>query len=1042
MTTPTSLVRALVAHTAERRKIAAFVAAATTVTAFLVTTAQPASARAALLAAGPVAPNASAVGKLTPRGCAADGSGGTRCDLYAKRGTTQLTGGPNVDIWGFATDSTSAVTAPGPLLVVNQGDSVTITVHNELQIAGMNVALALPGQQSVNGGGGDDVTGAAPGGTMDYTFTASRPGTFVYEAGHTADGARQVAMGLAGALVVLPSTPGTLDGNPAGYPDTSYDDDVPLVLSEVDPAFNADPLNFDVRDYRPIYRLINGHSYPSAANLFATDQAHKVLVRYVNVGQQLHAMSVLGGSQLEIAQDGHPLKYSTTVTAEDVQAGMTLDTIVTMPGTAGVAPDPKTATKVEIYEAGGALDNDSQLANSSSTQVAFGGMLAVLDTQAPVDTSQDYVGPTAKSLSVSPNPSDATKPVTVTATISDAATGGGAVQAAEYVLDADQTSVGVGGGVPMSIGASAVTTTATGTIPTSVLADPAFTAGRHTVYVRGEDASGNWGVYGSVVLNVPKTGPATTAGTATPALTNGTAPIAISATGDDSAAGGTITQAEYFLDNSPAETVRGTAMTINRNASVVSVDATIPVNAPAGPQVGNLAEGSHLVWVRVKDSFGLWGPLLDIPITIDKTAPSVAGAAVSPPATNGKQSDPSNPGYFRISAEITDTASNVVQGEAFLKTAGGNGTGIQMRPVDGKMDSADESMYALVPLSQLTGYKTDQKIPVLVHGKDAAGNWNTTFDTSASLILDRTAPVLGATLSATLGDPGQAAVALRTSLTEANTVRAAEVWTGTTDPGVGKATPASFSVGTGTVTVFATFPSTTAATVFHVRVMDMAGNWSNASATGSVRGFRNLMEAGSTGWPAADNAARISSLGAAAQPTPDEPASANGMQVNVALTSTQTRTADVRDTNPVTSRGYHARFQFAANTLNSGTNANNVVTVFDAASADRGTGEVFALQFRGSGATAQIRAAIGGTVGVWKTVGSGSHTIQLDWTGGANAALVLTVDGTAQYTVSATNVTATIESAQLGVISNSVTSTTTVGTTGAAWFDTFLSISS
>ena len=46
-------------------------------------------------------------------------------------------------------------------------------------------------------------------GDRDYTFTASRPGTFLYEAGPTPSGKQQVAMGLAGAIVVLPSTAGT-----------------------------------------------------------------------------------------------------------------------------------------------------------------------------------------------------------------------------------------------------------------------------------------------------------------------------------------------------------------------------------------------------------------------------------------------------------------------------------------------------------------------------------------------------------------------------------------------------------------------------------------------------------------------------------------------------------------------------------------------------------------------------------------------------------------------------------------------------------------
>ncbi|MBM0240050.1 multicopper oxidase domain-containing protein, partial [Micromonospora sp. ATA32] len=53
----------------------------------------------------------------------------------------------------------------------------------------------------------------APGATRSYTFTAHRPGTYLYEAGHTALGARQVAMGLVGALVVRAPR---LAGDPAG----------------------------------------------------------------------------------------------------------------------------------------------------------------------------------------------------------------------------------------------------------------------------------------------------------------------------------------------------------------------------------------------------------------------------------------------------------------------------------------------------------------------------------------------------------------------------------------------------------------------------------------------------------------------------------------------------------------------------------------------------------------------------------------------------------------------------------------------------------
>ncbi len=204
----------------------------------------------------------------------------------------------------------------------------------------------------------------------------------------------------------------------------------------------------------------------------------------------------------------------------------------------------------------------------------------------------------------------------------------------------------------------------TGTIPQSVLADANLSAGKHVIYVRGQDSAGNWGVFDSAVLVLPKTGPLTTGGSATPSLTNGTSSVALSATGDDSVAGGKITDAEYFVGDAPADnSTRGTAMTINRSATVVSVDATVPTSV-----LQTLTPGVNHFWVRVKDSFGLWGPALDIPVTFDNNAPAVLGAAMSPPATNGKLADAGNPGYVRISAEIQDAeGSKVTQAEAFLK---------------------------------------------------------------------------------------------------------------------------------------------------------------------------------------------------------------------------------------------------------------------------------------------------------------------------------------------------------------------------------------
>ncbi|MDT4905512.1 MAG: hypothetical protein QOH52_3528, partial [Pseudonocardiales bacterium] len=848
-------------------------------------------------------------GKLTPRGCT-QGAGTAACDLFALAGSTTVLGTP-IPIWGFSTSGTAgSATAPGPLLVVRQGDQVTITLHN--QLAGEAVSLALPGQAaiSLSGAGGDDTTGAATGTTRTYSFTAGRPGTFAYEAGHTAGGTRQVAMGLAGALVVLPAD-GTAYGSPAGLPSTSYDDDSVLVLSEIDPAFNANPTTFDMRNFAPKYRLINGKPYP-ASDPISTDQGHNVLLRYVNVGSQTHAMSVLGGAQVEIAQDAHPMKYTTTVTAESVDPGQTLDTTVRMP----TGPESKLA----VYEPAGHLDNNGQT-NGDPLQLSVGGMLTFLDTNAPAPSS-DGVGPVSSHVTVTPNPSDARTDVTVTADLSDATTGGSHVTQAEFVVD-DATTTGVGFGVAMT-GPFGTTDVAgvTGTIPANVVpCDPALgappvslnclSAGKHKVFVRALDSAGNWGVVGSVILNLPKTGPQTTNGSVTTTPANGKSDVAISATGDDSAAGGKITGAEYFVDTVGVSGT-GTVLTLNRSSTIVSEDAVL---AAAG--VGALTEGLHHIYAHSLDSLNLWGPTLDIPFTVDLTGPGVDAASAGPNPSNGILSDASNPGSLLVSAQLTDkdaggaAQSALIDAEAFLdpkNATPAEGSGLQMVAVDGRMDTTTEAVYGLIPISQIKAL-SDGTHHVYVRGEDAAGNWGPLY--AINLTVDKTAPVLGAVTASPNPTNGATNLTLTAPVTDASLIAAAEYWIGTTDPGVGHGASLPVSVQGGKVVVIVPLGAAPSGTQqFNLRVKDLAGNWSKAANTSVVVQrpnliFSNKLEpsdypnwSGSTGG--------VSNTTAAAIPNANETGTTRGLQVTMPGGSNN-RASYLTDNTPTVENTYHAR---------------------------------------------------------------------------------------------------------------------------------------
>ncbi|MGV8966510.1 MAG: multicopper oxidase domain-containing protein [Cellulomonas sp.] len=972
-----------------------------------------------------------AVGKLAPQGCNVTGTVAT-CDLFASAGTTSMLG-TSVPIWGFASTASDPATAPGPVLVVNQGDIVSVTLHNALAEP---VSLTFPGQPAAAftaglSGTAEDV-GTLPGAATTYTFTAGRAGTFAYEAGHTAGGARQVAMGLAGALVVRPAD-GSAYGSPAGFPATTYDDDAVVVLSELDPALNAAPATFDMRNFAPAYRLINGKPFPSTDPI-STDQGHKVLVRYVNVGSLTHTMGLLGADQTQVAQDGHARQYAETAVVVTVEPGATADTLVSMP----TGPE----AKIALYESASRLDNAGQT-TADPLALAFGGMLTFLDTAAP-PPSTDIVGPVSTNVAASPNPSNGLTPVTVTADLSDATTGGSPVTQAELVID-DAVTTGVGFGTAMTGGFGAVDVAgATGTISIAVLA--ALDAGKHTVFVRALDAAGNWGVVGGVVFNLPKVGPQTTNGSVTPNPSNGSADVVVTATGDDGNAGGTITGAEYFLDTVGASGTGQTAAR-NRTAVVVSESATIPAAT-----VKALGEGVHHVFVHSLDSLGLWGPTLDIPLTVDLTGPTVLGADVSPNPTNGLVAAVAQPGNLVVSAEIIDrdarlgTQSVLTDAEGFLDPKVANppgGTGFQLVPVDGAMDTPDEKLYGLIPLSQARSL-TNGTHQVFVRGLDAAGNWGDLF--AISLLVDKAAPVLGAVVGTPNPTNGAANLTLTAPVNEVS-FAAAEFWLGSTDPGVGKATRIPVAlVGTNIVATVPLAGIVAGGQQFNLRVQDLAGNWSNAvgttvTVTQPNAIFADTFDSGAlAAWSASTGGVAVTA--AAAIPV-------GGANRGLAVTlpgGTGNRPSFLTDTTPTGETGYHASFAFNANTLTSGTTAATVLTLFEARTATNG--QVFAVQFHRTGGVAQIRAVMyrtgaGALTGAWSTLPAGVHTIRVDWTSGpatgTNAgSLRLVRDGTTISTQTGNTSGLRVDTVLLGVTAG-VTQTRRSTMAGTAYFDTFTS---
>jgi len=176
-------------------------------------------------------------------------------------------------------------------------------------------------------------------------------------------------MGLYGALIVRPSTPG--QAYESGT--TAYNVEAPLVLSAVDPAFNnaPDPMAFNMYTYRATYWLINGKTYPDTAGITAA-AGQKVLLRYLNAGYDNTTMMLLGMHEHVVAKDAWPLTNAYDATADTIPAGATEDAIATVPDGGGPSSNGFPLFNRQLH-----LTNGDQT-DTSPAPLPGGGMLTFI----------------------------------------------------------------------------------------------------------------------------------------------------------------------------------------------------------------------------------------------------------------------------------------------------------------------------------------------------------------------------------------------------------------------------------------------------------------------------------------------------------------------------------------------------------------------------------------------------------------------------------------------------------------------------------------
>ncbi len=909
-------------------------------------------------------------------------SGGTvTCHLWAKAGTATLTpSAPTVPVWSFVSSSGDAVTAPvGPTLVVTEGQSVEMILHNE--IAGQAVSLSMPQVD----GFPDDVVGAATSTIATYAFTAARSGTFLYEAGGTADGARQAAMGLVGAFVVLPTSPGTAYGTP----NTAYTDEAVLVLSDVDPDLNASPTTYDMRNFAPRFHLFNGVAFPATTPIPVT-AGEPALLRLVNAAIVPHAIGVLGTTQSVVAESARPLTHPYGVAAENIPAGDTMDMIVSVPSSPGL--------KYAVYDASMRLDNDGAASSAATGNiVAFGGELIFLQASGTAPTPSSP--PVVSGLSVSPT-RVGTTPTTVsfTATVTDDVQ----VQAVEYVIDNAGTAAGSGTSVPIT--AATVVTLAPVSVPVDTLG-----TGTHQILVRGRDADG-WGPLQSVSFKVDKAGPTVTGITPAAQAVNGTAALAFSGSASDNG-GGSVVSATWALDGAGS-----TAATLSPSSGpTVALSGSVPAASIAA-----LTDGVHYISATAVDDLGNAGPAgpagspVGASFVVDQTAPTTGDVVVTPSPNNGSQGVSYDPNSVEVRAPYSDAGtspSGVVSGEGFIGTAGAVGTGFPM-----VIYAPTQSLVATIPLSQLTSLPNGTTT-IYVRAKDKAGNWGAV--SSGPLVMNRSVTVSGLTLTpSTTSTNATVALAGTATPSPGLTVLAAEYFIDT-DPGAGLGAAVTVGPAGATSALSATIPVTGLSVGTHtvgVRAKDSNGTWGPVTTTTLTLTplFADGFEAGPL--PAPWSAVTTAGAGTATRTAAAALVGSFGLRVSVSGTNNRGYV-----TTPVTAAvpTYHARFQLNPNTLVTGT---RWVTVLQALGGATGTGpQRFRVEYRRNGAgTPEVRVVVStgnsSTTGAAQPLNAGAaNTIRVDWTSAASATVTLTVNGTPTTMTGLNTNNRTVTAARLGI---------------------------
>lgn len=270
--------------------------------------------------------------------------------LYVRDNVLKMPGGKQIYVFGYTDDPHGRAQVPGPTLVVNEGDTVNVTLINDkdptkskysagdghtIHMHGLDLSSVYDGDPMTappRTANGDIITtpaaedsGVQPilgpvqqGQRFTYHFVASYAGTYWYHC-HV-DVQEHVQMGMYGAFII----------QPAGAPNQAYIDtptfnkQYTFVLSEMDSVghqidhdniYNNGPA-MNWTHYRPDYFLLNGKAYPDTTadpnDSVSGTRGQTMLLRFVNAGSRVRTIHPDGLHFLVIGTDGRKLDHPYT----------------------------------------------------------------------------------------------------------------------------------------------------------------------------------------------------------------------------------------------------------------------------------------------------------------------------------------------------------------------------------------------------------------------------------------------------------------------------------------------------------------------------------------------------------------------------------------------------------------------------------------------------------------------------------------------------------------------------------------------------------